>query len=118
MLKSLHIALALLSFSGLIIRAGWAFRFPELLRERWVRIAPHVVDTLLLALGVALLLRLPGEGIPTWLIVKMVSLLAYIGFGVLTLRASGNLRWVGLLGAIASFAAMYGIAITYGSTVP
>ena len=112
MLKSLHIALALLSLTGLVMRASWAFTFPDILRERWIRIAPHIVDTLLLVLGVLLWLRLPVEGLPTWLAVKLGFLLLYIAFGFLILRGQGGARWLGVFGAVFAFGYMFAVAVT------
>ncbi len=112
MIKALHIALAFLTVSGFIIRAGWAFNAPDLLREKWVRISPHVVDTLLLVLGVTLALNLPGGLFQGWLIAKLVGLLVYIGFGVMTLRGSGNVRVVGVVGSLVAALYIFLVAFT------
>ena len=58
-----------------------------LLRQRWVRIVPHVNDTLLLAAAIGLAAS-SGQYPWThaWLGAKIGGLLAYIGFGVIALR--------------------------------
>ena len=112
MLKSFHIALALLSFTGFLIRAGWAYRAPELLRQAWVRVAPHVIDTLLLILGVVLALNLSGGMIQGWIAVKLLALVAYIGFGVMTLRGRDQIRNIGLVGAMTAFIYMLLVAFS------
>ena len=113
MLKALHIALAYLTVVGFILRAVWALSDSPLRQQKWVKIAPHVVDTLLLVMGVALAVQLSISPFAGWLAAKLVGLLAYIGFGVLTLRApSRALQVVGLLGALASVGYIFAVAFT------
>lgn len=111
MLKSLHIALAYLTVLGFVVRALWAFTDSPMRRGKWVRIAPHVIDTALLVLGVAMAFQLGLSPVSGWLGAKLLGLLAYIGFGVLTLRAgSAPLRIVGLVGALASVGYVFAVA--------
>ena len=112
MLKSFHVALALLSFSGFLLRALWAYRGSDLLHASWVRIAPHIVDTLLLVLGVVLAYGLVGGAMQGWLAAKLLALLAYIGFGVMTLRGEGSRRDLGFVGAILAFTYMVTVAFS------
>jgi uncharacterized membrane protein SirB2 len=112
MLKSFHMALALLSFTGFLVRAGWAYRAPDMLKQTWVRIAPHVVDTLLLVLGVLLAINLAGGFVQGWLVAKLVALVVYIGFGVMTLRGEGHIRDIGFAGAILAFVYMLTVAFS------
>ncbi len=117
MLKSIHMALAMLSVTGFVIRAGWAYVAPDLLARRWVRVSPHIVDTLLLALGVLLALQLPDGILQPWLVAKMLGLLGYIGFGVLTLRGQGWTRGVGLCGALICAVYIFAVAFTRNALV-
>jgi uncharacterized membrane protein SirB2 len=113
MLKALHIALAYLTVAGFVLRAFWALSGSPLRQQKWVRIAPHVVDTLLLVLGVALAIQLSISPIAGWLGAKLVGLLAYIGFGVLTMRATSRpLQALGLLGALMSVGYIFAVAFT------
>jgi uncharacterized membrane protein SirB2 len=105
MIKTLHVALAYITVVGFIVRAYWSFAMPDNLQRKWVRIAPHVIDTLLLICGLTLALSLSLNLASGWLVAKFVGLLAYIGFGVLTLRGTGSRKVVGLLGAL--------LAVTY-----
>lgn len=109
-MTQIHFTLALLSVAGFVLRAGWAFNMPEMLERKLVRIAPHVIDTLLLISGVVLALNVPGGFGNTWLIAKIGALVAYIGFGVMTLRGSGTLRLVGLAGALLSVGYIFVVA--------
>ncbi len=51
-LKQLHITAAYASLAFFVLRAFWSVRGVSLLQARWVKVVPHVIDTLLLTLGV------------------------------------------------------------------
>lgn len=113
MLKSLHIALAYLTVIGFVVRGIWALTDSPLRREKWVKIVPHIIDTLLLVIGVILAYRLGLSPVSGWLGAKLLGLLAYIGFGVVTMR--GRTRAVqitGLVGALASVGYIFAVAFT------
>ncbi len=113
-MKDAHVALAYLTVAGFMVRGIWAVIGSPLREQRWVRIAPHVVDTLLLVLGVALAVMLSVSPLEdAWLNAKIVGLLAYIGFGVMTMRASTQpLKWVGFGGALASVGYIFAVAFS------
>lgn len=113
MLKAFHIALAYLTVAGFVIRGVWALTDSPLRQEKWVRIAPHVVDTLLLTLGVIMAIHLSISPFSGWLAAKLVGLLLYIGFGVVTMRA-GNRRvqLFGFVAALVSVLYIFAVAVT------
>ncbi len=113
MIKAFHIALAYLTVSGFVLRGLWALTDSPLRHERWVRIVPHVVDTLLLALGATLAWRLGVSPFSGWLAAKLTGLVCYVGFGVLTLRASRRpLQIVGFAGALLSALYIFAVALS------
>jgi uncharacterized membrane protein SirB2 len=113
MLKALHIALAYLTVAGFVVRGIWALTDSPLRREKWVRITPHAVDTLLLAAGVALVFQLGLAPVSGWLGAKLAGLVAYIGFGVLTMRATKRrLQVVGFAGALLAVGYIFAVAFT------
>ena len=112
MIKTLHFTLAFLTVAGFIIRAGWSYAGSDLLQQKWVRIAPHVVDTLLLTLGIVLAFGLAAGPWQAWLGAKLLALLAYIGFGVLTLRGTGLAKHVGVVGALLSVTYIFWVAFS------
>ena len=57
-IKAVHIGAAALSISLFVLRGAWMLHAPERLRQRWVRIVPHVIDTVLLASPLGILSRL------------------------------------------------------------
>jgi uncharacterized membrane protein SirB2 len=85
--KHLHQWLVLVSALGFVARSVGHFRGAHWVRGRWARVAPHVVDTLLLATGIwlAWTLRLSPGNAP-WLSAKIIGLLVYIGLGVVVMR--------------------------------
>ena len=57
-IRVVHTGAAALSISLFALRGLWMLRAPERLRQRWVRIVPHVIDTVLLASPLGILSRL------------------------------------------------------------
>lgn len=109
MIKHLHMALALLSITGFLLRGIFMLMQSRLLQQRWIRRAPHLIDTLLLASGVLLAWHLQQYPFVNsyWLTTKMLALLAYIGFGMLALNYGKTPIIRGLAFAIALFCAAY-----------
>jgi len=87
LLKQLHMLFAFISLLGFVTRGVWMLRDSPLLRQRWVRILPHINDTLLLvsAISLAVLMGL-SPGAHPWLMTKILALFVYIGLGVLAFR--------------------------------
>jgi len=102
-MKHLHMSLALLSVGLLTLRFIWLLKGSAKLEQKWVKIAPHIIDTLLLLLGVGLAVKLsinPMEQL--WLAEKLLAIVAYIFTGYYTLKIAKNnmMRVVGYLGAL------------------
>ena len=114
-LKHVHIACVLLSGSLFLLRGTWMLIAPARLQARWVRIAPHIVDTLLLASAIGLVLW-SGQYpfVQAWLGAKVLALLVYIGLGSIALKR-GKTRKVRLhafIAALAVFAYIGAVAIS------
>jgi uncharacterized membrane protein SirB2 len=86
-LKQVHVVCAALSYIGFFVRGVWMLRGSAMLARRWVKILPHVNDTLLLASAIAIAVmshQYPfAQG---WLTAKLVALVLYIGIGMMALR--------------------------------
>ena len=85
------------------------------MRRRWVRVVPHVVDTVLLASAVALAwMSHQYPLVQPWLTAKVAGLLVYIGLGMVALRfgRSRRVRLGAWLAAIAVFAYIVAVAVT------
>ncbi len=87
----------------------------ELLQHRFVRISPHVNDTILLSAAIGLAwLTSQYPFVHHWLTAKVVALLAYIILGVFALRRGKTKRQRGIffLAAIAAFLYMVSVALS------
>ncbi|MCS0590429.1 SirB2 family protein [Massilia norwichensis] len=114
-LKHFHMGCAALSGSLFLLRGVWMLRASGMLQQRWVRIAPHIVDTLLLASAIGLAVwsqQYPGQ--QAWLTAKVLALLGYIVLGTIALkrgRTRGQ-RLAAFIGALALFAYIVTVAVT------
>lgn len=113
-IKHLHVVLAYLTVIGFAARGVLALIDSPIRQQKWIRIAPHVIDTLLLACGIALAVYLSLSPIAHgWLMAKIVALIAYIGFGVMAMRATSRpLQLVAFAAALATVGYMFRVAYT------
>ncbi|MEX0637544.1 MAG: SirB2 family protein, partial [Burkholderiales bacterium] len=92
-IRTLHVACAALSITGFAARGALMLAGSPLLNHRFVRISPHVVDTVLLASAVWLawfLGQVPF--VHGWITAKVLALLAYIVLGMFALRRGRTRR--------------------------
>lgn len=119
-IKLIHVTSAVLSISGFFVRGLWMLAESPRLRERWVQIAPHVVDTVLLASAIYLAVTIQQyPGVNQWLTAKIVALVFYVVFGSIGLKRGKTkaIRVAAWLGALATFAYIVGVAVTRNATV-
>lgn len=89
LLKQVHVACAVLSYAGFFVRGVWMIRGSVLLERRWVKIVPHVNDTVLLASAIAIAaMSRQYPFVDGWLTAKVLALALYIGLGMLALKPS------------------------------
>lgn len=114
-LKLLHIVFAMISISGFITRGILTLKQSSLLHRRWLRILPHINDTLLLLSAIALAIQTDNSPWQHgWLAAKIVLLMVYIGLGLMTLRIakSRTTRLIFFSLAILTFTWIVAIAIS------
>lgn len=113
-IKAVHLSAASLSIAGFVLRGVWMLRAPQRLRLRWVRIAPHVIDTVLLASALWLAWQLGADGTRGWLWAKVAGLLVYIVLGTVALKRGRTLgiRIGAFVTALATFAYIVSVAVT------
>jgi uncharacterized membrane protein SirB2 len=87
LLKGVHAGSAALSIAGFVVRGVLMLRDSPWLQSRLARVAPHVVDTVLLGSAIALA-WLSGQYpfAQSWLTAKVLGLLAYIALGTIALK--------------------------------
>ena len=113
-LKQLHIASAIASLGLFVVRGLLMLGDSAASRGRGWRIAPHVVDTLLLLAGVGLaysLHQVPGAS--PWLTAKLLALVLYIVLGSIALKRGRTkpIRAAAFAAALAVFAYIVGVAM-------
>jgi len=113
--RGMHIGCAVLSVAGFAARGALMLADSPILRVRFVRIAPHVVDTLLLASAVWLawfLKQVPF--VDGWITAKVLALLAYIVLGSIALKRgrTRRVRGAAFAGALAAAAYIFAVALT------
>ncbi|MFZ6720093.1 SirB2 family protein [Undibacterium sp. Ji49W] len=114
-IKHLHMTCAALSGSLFLLRGIWMLRSSSMLTRRWVRILPHVIDTILLAS--ALTLAMWSGQYPfrqDWLTAKLLALILYIVLGTVALKRGKTpaIRAVALVAALLVFAYIVSVALT------
>jgi uncharacterized membrane protein SirB2 len=114
-LKHFHMGCAAVSGSLFLVRGVWMLRASPQLQQRWVRIAPHLVDTLLLASAIALA-AWSGQYpfVRGWLTAKVIALLGYILLGAIALKhgRTKTVRACAFIGALALFVYIGAVALT------
>ncbi len=117
-LKGLHIACAIMSFTLFFLRGIWSFKGSPIMRQRWVKIVPHVVDTVLLAAAIALAFGIHQYPfVDSWLTAKVIGLFLYIGLGFAALKygKTRTIRIVAWLTAQIVFAYIILVAISHNA---
>lgn len=113
--KMLHTFAAVLTISGFILRGYWMMRESALLQHRITKIAPHVVDTVFLLAGIALVWMMDlNVFTQPWLLAKFAGLIAYILLGTFALKRGKTMeiRITAFVGALAVYAWVVGVAIS------
>jgi uncharacterized membrane protein SirB2 len=103
-----------------VLRGFWKLTDSPLLRRRWVRIAPHVNDTVLLAAGLWLAFSIRQYPfVHGWLTAKLLAILVYIGLGMVALRFGRTpaVRSTAFIAALAVFLYIGGVALTRSATL-
>jgi uncharacterized membrane protein SirB2 len=111
--KHLHVAAATVSLSLFVLRGSWMLAAPDMLRRGWVRVVPHVVDTLLLLSALWLLSEI-GPGAGSWLAAKVAGLVVYVAAGIVALRGgkTRGMRIAAFVFALATFGYIVSVALT------
>ena len=113
--KYLHVGAVVLSLAGFAARGALMLAGSPLLGTRFVRVVPHVVDTVLLASAAWLAWQLGQYPfVHGWLTAKLLALLAYIALGTLALRRGRTkaLRVTAFAGASLAAAYIVVVALT------
>ncbi|MDF3037200.1 MAG: regulator SirB [Paucimonas sp.] len=117
-----HLHMTFVAMSGLFFatRGLWMLLDSALLQQRWVKILPHIVDTLLLASAFALA-WMSGQYpfAQGWLTAKVLGLVLYIALGTIALKRGKTkpVRIAAFIAALLVFAYIVGVAVTRQPTL-
>ncbi len=115
LLKNIHLATIVITLALFLLRGAWRLMDSPKLDQKWVRITPHVNDTLLLASAIGMLVVAQLNPLDHhWIMAKIIALLAYIVLGTIALKRGKTplARNLALIGALGVFAYMIAVAVT------
>ena len=115
LLRTVHIASVHLTLTLFLLRGFWMLTNSSLLHVRWVRIVPHVNDTLLLLAAISMLFVADINPLnQPWILAKIIGLLAYIGLGTIALKRgkTKTIRVMALIAALGVFGYIMAVAMT------
>jgi len=112
----LHGLFVFLSLALFSLRGYWMLRECPALQARWVKIAPHIVDTMLLltALWAAWLMYWSHGTNPAFITVKIIGLILYIGLGLVALKLgkTKTIRLAAFMAALVVYAYLIAVGVT------
>ncbi|WP_394807618.1 SirB2 family protein [Nitrosomonas sp.] len=86
-LKLIHVGSVIVSYALFSLRGVWLMQDSQNLRQRWVKILPHIVDTILLTSAIILAMTIQQNPLDnSWLTAKVAGLILYIGLGMIAIR--------------------------------
>lgn len=101
-LKMIHITSIIVSYLFFFLRGIWLIQDSQNLHQRWVKILPHIIDTILLTSAIALAIIIQQNPLSdSWLTAKVIGLLFYISLGMVALRF-GKTRQIKILSWVAA----------------
>ena len=115
LIKHLHVTAAVLSILFFIVRSYWSVTGNTILKTRFVKIAPHIIDTVLLGAAILLSIMLGAAAHQPWVLTKIVLLIAYIGVGTIAIKRgrTPRTRAIAAIVAVLIFFYIIGVAINH-----
>ncbi|WP_340676688.1 SirB2 family protein [Paraglaciecola sp.] len=113
--KHLHLSAMLLSVLFFIFRFVLTLKTSPMLQKKWLKIAPHIVDTMWLLSAISLCVTLQQYPfVDAWVTEKLLAFVMYMLMVTIALKlAKTNLmRFIGLLGALSWLAYAGMVAVT------
>lgn len=98
-----HLGLAYLSLTLLLTRGVLSARMVDWRQYKWLKIAPHLVDTLLLISGFTLFFGIGFSWAETWIWSKLLFLVLYIIFAAKAFKKNQPFSLKFFLLAVVSF---------------
>ena len=118
--KHIHLTLVASTILLFLFRATLMLWAPQRLQWRWLKILPHIIDTLLLLSGAGLMVIIGQYPLLNhWLTAKLLGVFAYIGCGTVALKRgrSRKTRVTALILALLSLGYVIALAHTHSPTL-
>lgn len=112
-LLKIHLAAVGISLALFLLRGAWRLMDSPMNGKKWVKIVPHVNDSILLAAAIAMLIVAGLNPLEHgWLTAKIIALIAYIALGTIALKRGRTPlhRNLAFVGALAVFGYMVAVA--------
>ena len=106
---------AFISISLFLIRGIWVFKNSPMMSKKWVKILPHINDTILLITAIILAVGLQQYPFThDWMTAKFIALLLYIVFGMFALKRAKEMKnkMIFFVLSLLIFGYIVGVAIT------
>jgi uncharacterized membrane protein SirB2 len=119
-LRAVHVGCACISISLFALRGAMQLKGVDWRRWRWLRVAPHFNDTLLLAAAITMAVMSAQYPLAhTWLTAKVLALCVYVALGSVALRRDVSLRKrrVAFAAAIVSAGYIVAVALTRSASI-
>lgn len=116
--KHIHLLTVALSLGLFTLRGIWMLLDSDKLQKRWVKIVPHIIDTLLLVSAIGLMFQISQYPFAdSWLTAKLLGLVAYIVLGTIALKRgkTKGTRVIALVAAFGVIAYIVGVAIRHNA---
>ncbi|MGY0638299.1 MAG: SirB2 family protein [Paraglaciecola chathamensis] len=113
--KHIHLTCIALSVLLFIMRFIWTMTQSSMLQKKWVKITPHIVDTLLILSAATLCVLISQYPFVTpWVTEKLVGLFMYVFMVALALKMARTnfMRIIGFIGALSWIAFTALVAIS------
>ncbi|MFZ8200728.1 invasion protein [Alteromonas portus] len=115
MAKHLHLTAVGLSILFFVFRFIWSQFDATALSKKWVKILPHIIDTVLLASAIWLCVILSQYPlVNAWLTFKVIGVVLYIVFGLFALKKAKTTmsKWAFFVAALLVLMATAMVAVT------
>lgn len=114
LLRLVHTSTVLITLILFMLRGFWMLIDSPRQQRPWVKVVPHVNDTILIMAAIGMIAVGPWSVFTPWIIAKIVGLLAYIWLGTLALRRGRSKlkRIQAFVAALAVFAYIVSVAVT------
>lgn len=118
LIRNLHLLTVAVTISLFLLRFYWQRTGSAMLQRRWVRILPHINETLLLLSGASLVMIThfyPFSPQGSWLTEKLLGVIIYIALGSVALSRrprSDRTRWIAFIVALIALVTIIKLALS------